>query len=324
MSSRREHLRAICAAGAGLSLVGGCSTRRPLTKMTDTQLEGVKHVLNAREKHWVGDGFHVTTVFGPHILDPQLLSPFILMDYASPRSFSPTQRRRGVGQHPHRGFETVTLAIQGELSHRDSSGGGGNIYAGDVQWMTAGAGIVHEEFHSSSFSRSGGVLEMIQLWVNLPRDKKMSAPRYQAIRANDIPQSRTDSTFTRVIAGEFDGVSGPAETQSSLSVLDLAFLRAETRVLHFSPLSTTIVFCLRGKIMLQGERWIDEGNGALMTPSMSGALRVTASDSARVMVLNGEPLNEPVVAHGPFVMNEKAEIEQAILDYRSGRMGGIS
>lgn len=274
--------------------------------------------------HWVGNGFPVRSVFDYNGLGREL-SPFLLLDYAAPYSFPPGTERRGVGAHPHKGFETVTVAYQGELEHRDSSGGGGKIGAGDVQWMTAGKGIVHEEFHSQDFTRQGGPLQMVQLWVNLRARDKTAEPGYQTLLKSQIPSVElpADAGFVRVIAGEFDGRKGPAKTFTPMDLWDVG-LRAGASVKLPLPEGHTAAFLvLGGEVVPEGGQAAREGDLAVFSRTGSG-IALSAVSEARLLVLAGEPIAEPVVGHGPFVMNTREEIQQAFEDYQLGRMGGIA
>ena len=274
--------------------------------------------------HWVGDGFPVKNIFSYSDIAEEM-SPFLLMDYAGPADFPPTTRRLGVGQHPHRGFETVTLVYEGGVSHRDSSGGGGSIGPGDVQWMTAASGLIHEEYHSPAFAEKGGAFEMVQLWVNLPAKDKMAAPGYQGIAAARIPEAELPrgAGTVRVIAGEYaGGTVGPARTFTPMNVWDLR-LRAGHRVSFDLPAGhTTALFVLRGEIRLGDRLAVRAAELAVMERDDS-RLSFDVSEDATVLLLNGQPLDEPVVGHGPFVMNSQAEIIQAIKDFNSGRFGQI-
>ncbi len=277
----------------------------------------------ARERHWVGDGFRVSTIFAPHVVDAQVLSPFILMDHAAPRHFEPTTKPRGVGEHPHRGFETVTFAYQGEVAHRDSHGGGGTIGEGGVQWMTAASGVVHEEFHSQAFTQAGGMFEMVQLWVNLPAKKKMSSPRYQKLDGKSFPVVDLDGTPARLIAGTLGGKTGPAKTHTPITVFDLGFARDGTAKFQLDAGSTTLLLLLEGEGRVQNDQALSAGELAIFDRASTGAIHLTAKPGTRALVLNGQPLNEPVVAHGPFVMNTREEIQEAVADYRRGKMGRL-
>lgn len=271
--------------------------------------------------HWVGDGFPVRTLFSYDNLGKHI-SPFLLLDHAGPAEFSPTEQRRGVGQHPHRGFETVTIVYSGEVEHRDSTGAGGVIGPGDVQWMTAGAGIIHEEFHSEAFSRRGGSLEMVQLWVNLPARDKSAPAGYQSILASDIPNValKGQAGSLRLIAGEFAGQHGPARTFTPMDVLDIRLNSGATTTLDLHAGRNTALVVLRGTVQVNGQERVQTGQLALFERE-GEALSLQAEGDAIVLLLSGEPIDEPIVGHGPFVMNSEAEIHQAFVDFQSGRFG---
>ena len=274
-------------------------------------------------EHWVGDGFFVKTVFWPQ-MGAEMLSPFLLLDHAARRRFEASPWRRGVGEHPHRGFETVTFAYEGEVEHRDSAGGGGRIGPGDVQWMTAASGVVHEEKHSQAFSERGGDFEMVQLWVNLPASKKMSAPRYQPLLDREFPRLDLGPAEGRLVAGTLAGQTGPAKTHTPITTLDLRFHEAGTAELELPPGWTTLVFPLEGDVTAGPAREpIPERHFGAFDREDDGPVQLHAPDGARALVLAGEPLNEPVVAYGPFVMNTREEIAQAFRDYQSGKMGHL-
>jgi len=270
--------------------------------------------------HWVGDGFPVRSLFSYDGLGRQL-SPFLLLDYAGPAQFAPAAKPRGVGEHPHRGFETVTIVYQGEVAHRDSAGNAGLIGPGDVQWMTAASGILHEEFHSPSFTRSGGALEMAQLWVNLPAQHKMSPPRYQTILSADIPGiDLADGGKVRVIAGKFGAAIGPAHTFSPMNVWDVRVHAGRSITLQLEAEHTAAIAVLRGSVAVNGSR--PAGNAELVVLDRAGdEVRIEAASDSVLLVLSGEPIAEPVVGYGPFVMNSAAEIETAMDDFRRGRFG---
>ena len=274
--------------------------------------------------HWVGDGFPVRTVFSFDTLGYRV-SPFLLLDYAGPADFAPADKPRGVDQHPHRGFETVTIVYQGELEHRDSAGNHGRIGPGDVQWMTAASGVVHEEKHSPEFTRRGGTLEMAQLWVNLPARFKMGPPAYQSILDHHIPAVALpdDAGTVRVIAGDFQGAKGPAQTFTPINLWDLR-LPAWRRVeLALPPGFTAALFVLRGEVVLADSERAAATDLALLTRE-GERLRLETREDATLLLLNGEPIDEPVAAHGPFVMNSSAELTQAIEDYHNGRLGRLA
>ncbi|EJF73393.1 hypothetical protein A462_03394 [Pseudomonas sp. Ag1] len=271
--------------------------------------------------HWVGDGFPVRTLFSYDTMGKQI-SPFLLLDHAGPAAFTPTEQRRGVGQHPHRGFETVTIVYKGEVEHRDSTGAGGTIGPGDVQWMTAARGIIHEEFHSEAFARSGGALEMVQLWVNLPARDKMTDAGYQTILDGDIPTLplADNAGSLRLIAGEFDGVKGPARTFTPIDVWDMRLKAGRSVTLDLHAGCNTALVVLRGTVRINGTEVAREGQLALFERDGT-QLRLESSDDAMVLLLSGEPIDEPIVGHGPFVMNTEQEIHQAFADYQSGQFG---
>jgi len=285
-------------------------------------------VYSAPPRHWVGDGFPVRSLFsyqshGKH------LSPFLLLDHAGPAQFEPAAAPRGVDVHPHRGFETVTIVYQGEVDHRDSTGAGGHIGPGDVQWMTAASGILHKEFHSEAFTRRGGTLEMVQLWVNLPARDKMASPGYQTILDKDIPSVDLPDGAgrVRVIAGEFDGkegkVRGPARTFTPIDVWDIrlnqnGIARFDTRAGH-----TLALVVLHGAVLVNGSEIVRSGQ-LVHLDRAGGGVELEANGEATVLWLAGEPIAEPIVGYGPFVMNSEAEIVKAIEDFNGGHFGELA
>lgn len=273
--------------------------------------------------HWVGDGFPVRTLFFYQDLGKQM-SPFLMLDYAGPADFPPTTDRKGVGSHPHRGFETVTIVYEGEVAHKDSTGQGGTIGPGDVQWMTAGSGILHEEFHSEDFAQSGGTLEMVQLWVNLPAKLKMTKPAYQAILNKQIPtiELKNDAGQARIIAGEFDGHEGPAHTFTPMNVIDLKLKKGSTSIPVSEGWNTSLVV-LKGAVEA-GEGAIAKDAQMLMFSNQGQDIEVNVLEDSIALLLSGEPINEPIVGYGPFVMNTKEEIAQAMQDFNSGSFGSIA
>jgi redox-sensitive bicupin YhaK (pirin superfamily) len=281
-------------------------------------------VHSAPRQHWVGDGFPVRSLFS-YDSHGERLSPFLLLDYAGPAQFTSTTRPRGVGQHPHRGFETVTIVYQGEVEHRDSTGAGGRIGPGDVQWMTAASGILHQEFHSREFTRTGGTLEMVQLWVNLPAKDKMSEPRYQTLLNHDIPTVLLPENFgkVRVIAGEFDGHRGPASTFTPMDVWDVRLNQGHTTQFSLPEGRTLALIILHGTVLVNGTQVAQEAQMVLL--DRAGAqVSIEANTDATIVLLSGDPLDEPIVGYGPFVMNTQAEIEQAVEDFNSGRFGRMA
>jgi len=285
-----------------------------------------KRVLDTRSapgRHWVGDGFPVHGMFGYNGAGVAERSPFLLLDYAAPTTFSPNAGyRRGVGQHPHRGFETVTIVYDGEVEHRDSTGAGGVIGKGDVQWMTAGGGIIHEEFHSEAFSRTGGPFEMVQLWVNLPAKDKLTPAHYQGITDAQIPSIALpgEAGRVRVIAGQFGDVRGPAATYTPMNVWDLRLAAGQTVDLSQPEGWSTIVVVLDGTVLLNDTQVLRAAEMATLSTAGT-ALTVEANGDAKLLLLAGAPIDEPVVGYGPFVMNSQQQIAEAIDDFNSGKFG---
>ncbi len=291
--------------------------------MTTTDFKTVRGVFEPGSEHWVGDGFPVRNLFPSNGLVAQM-DPFLMLDYAGPVEFAATDTPKGVGEHPHRGFETVTIAYQGAVAHRDSSGSTGVIYPGDVQWMTAASGVVHEEMHEREFARKGGMFEMVQLWVNLPAAHKMSKPGYQAIESARIPVvAFGDGAQARVIAGELDGVRGAAQTFTPVNVFDVRMAAGASGEMALPAGHNASVVLLRGAIAVNGTEVDEEARLVLLSTEGSG-VRLEARKESLVLVLTGAPIDEPVASYGPFVMNTQAEIMQAINDYRAGRMGRLS
>ncbi|WP_349744636.1 pirin family protein [Roseateles cavernae] len=286
-------------------------------------LKQILGVYSAPRPHWVGNGFPVRSLFsyGSH---GESLSPFLLLDHAGPAHFGPSAEPRGVGEHPHRGFETVTIVYEGEVEHRDSTGAGGLIGPGDVQWMTAASGILHEEFHSEAFTRRGGNLEMVQLWVNLPARDKMGAPGYQTLLDAQIPSVALPDGAgrVRVIAGEFEGHRGPARTHTPINAWDLRLAQGGTARLSLPAGHTTALVALHGTVLVNGQQLLREAQW-LHLDRAGDALEIEANNDATLLLLGGEPINEPIVGQGPFVMNSQAEIDRATADFRSGQFGRI-
>jgi redox-sensitive bicupin YhaK (pirin superfamily) len=279
-------------------------------------IKKITGLYQAPGKHWVGNGFHVEGIFD-YQSNPDEFSPFLLLDFAQGKHFAPTTERRGVGKHPHRGFETVTIVYAGEAEHKDSQGNGGVIGPGDVQWMTAGSGIIHEEYHSEDFSKKGGLFEMVQLWVNLPRAHKMALPQYQHLTKKSIPTVPLEGGELRVIAGNYDKVAGPAQTFTPVNVWNVR-LDAQNAVELVVPQGhTTLALVVRGSIQHEEQKitpatlitFDREGNTITFT---------TGKEDAWLLVLTGERIAEPVVGHGPFVMNSAEEINQAMDDFQRG------
>ena len=285
----------------------------------------LQRILFVISQHWVGDGFPVRTLLAYGTGSDLMQSPFLLLDYAGPHPFAPTERRLGVGEHPHRGFETVTIVYSGEVTHRDSSGAGGTIGAGDVQWMTAGSGVVHEEFHSRNFAQNGGVFEVVQLWVNLPAKAKMTSPRYQALTADSIANVSlaNEQGTVRVIAGEFQGAHGAALTHTWMQVWDVRLNQGADWQVQVPNGDSFIVLVLAGEVQVDDQSILRSAQTGIF--SLAGEqVRLRSLSDSKLLILSGQPINEPIVGHGPFVMNTSSEIQQAIQDYRQGKMGKLA
>jgi redox-sensitive bicupin YhaK (pirin superfamily) len=275
-------------------------------------------------QHWVGDGFPVRSLFS-YNSQGQAISPFLLLDYAGPHNFDPSAQPRGVGQHPHRGFETVTIVYDGEVAHRDSTGQGGVIGPGDVQWMTAAGGILHEEFHSPAFSKTGGPFRMVQLWVNLPSKDKMATPGYQSILSDDIPSIGLPDYAgkVRVIAGEFGGEKGPARTFTPVNMWDMRLNGDASIELDLPEGHNAAIVVLTGHVTVGGTQTAGEAEVVLLGPDGAGTT-IDADGDSMLLILTGEPIDEPIVGYGPFVMNSEADIRQAVDDYNKGEFGKIA
>jgi len=294
--------------------------------MTTTKIsvKSVSEIVKAPARHWVGDGFHVHSMFS-YDDSPDLLSPFLLLDYIAAEEFKPSEgERRGVGEHPHRGFETVTILHQGEVEHRDSAGHAGKIGPGDVQWITAASGIVHEEKHSAAFTKKGGVLEWAQLWVNLPAKHKMSKPKYQDLTKERIPVAPlpNGAGTVRVIAGSFEEKQGPAFTFTPIQLWDVALKAGKAVDFKLEDGHTVALLCFDGQLTLNAKKKLGRSELALFS-RQGETITIAAEKDSKILLMSGEPIAEPVVGYGPFVMNSHAEIGQAIQDYQSGKMGTL-
>ena len=288
--------------------------------MKKREIEGI---YQAPPLHWVGNGFHVAGYFSQIPEAMRRLDPFLMLDYQPAEHYSPTWQRRGVGPHPHRGFETVTIAFQGSVAHHDSTGAGGVIGPGDVQWMTAASGILHKEYHEESFARAGGMFHVAQLWVNLPRAHKMDPPAYQPILASQVGLARLpqDGGEVRVIAGQFGGVRGPARTFTPIDILDVQLHAGFSVELPFPPSQTTALLVMEGEVQVND---LPAGmDDFVLFGQVGEGITVQAGTAARLLVLNGEPIREPIAPYGPFVMNTQEEIRQAFADFHSGRFGHL-
>lgn len=285
----------------------------------------IRKIYNAPAKHWVGNGFYVSPLFS-HMGEDKQTSPFLMFDYAMPHTFAPNSGApRGVGAHPHSGFETVTIAYQGEVAHRDSTGSGGVIGEGDVQWMTAGAGIVHEEFHAESFGKRGGEFEMAQLWVNLPAKDKKTPARYQHLAKENITvvPLADDAGHARIIAGRFGNTDGAAETFTELNVWDIVLNSGAGADLDVPASHNLMLVVLRGEVRINGSQSVQASQMATFERE-SGSVKVEAvGGEAKILLLSGVPIDEPVVGYGPFVMNTEAEIAEVMNEFRSGKFGAV-
>ena len=288
-----------------------------------TKEKKIIKIVLPREKHWVGDGFYVSSIFSMHSEENKHISPFLLLDHAAPTYFPPTDKKLGVGEHPHRGFETVTMAIKGEVEHRDSSGGGGKISTGGVQWMTAGSGVVHDEFHSRDFAEKGGEFEMVQLWVNLPAKNKMTKPRYQSLDKKDFPIVRLQdgTTKLKIIAGNYGGLSSPTETFTKINIYEVEGHQNSEVKLNFDDGTNTLILQLAGSSII-GDQHLDKGYLGIF--SRSGvSINLKTTEDSKILILNGEPIEEPLEAYGPFVMNTREELMVAFRDFQEGNMGSL-
>lgn len=285
-------------------------------------MKTITATFSAPKGHWVGDGFPVRSLFSYHNMDPLLISPFLLLDYAGPIEFTPHSQPRGVGAHPHRGFETVTLVYDGEVTHKDSTGGGGTISSGDVQWMTAGDGILHQEYHSDAFTKTGGRFEMVQLWVNLPAKDKSTPAHYQAITASEIPSISlpNQAGCLRVIAGYFDQVAGPAKTYTPINMWDIQLASQASCILDVPEYHTCLLVVLSGTVLVNDNKIVRDAELVLFD-RLGTQLQLEANNDAKLLVLTGEPINEPVIGYGPFVMNSMEQIQESIHAFNQNKMG---
>ncbi len=287
--------------------------------------KSIEKIINPPQPHFVGDGFRVHN-FIPSVYPMQMkrMDPFIMFDYNSKHFFPPTDKPRGVGVHPHRGFETVTIAFKGKISHHDSSGGGGTIGQGDVQWMTAGSGILHKEYHEKTFSQKGGDFQMVQLWINLPSSQKMTVPKYQSIKHDDIPIYKLNKNQgkIKVIAGQYKDLKGIAETFSPIHLLNVE-LKSNAEIDFNLPENyNTALLVIDGEIKIENQ--LISTNHLVLFENNGELFDVEASTDCKILILSGKPLNEPIAAQGPFVMNTKREIEEAIRDFTEGKFGHLN
>ncbi|WP_413532848.1 pirin family protein [Empedobacter brevis] len=285
--------------------------------------KNIEVIIAPREPHFVGDGFRVHNFIpsGYH-LDMKRMDPFIMLDYSSKFNFPPTDKPKGVGVHPHRGFETVTISYEGSVSHQDSSGGGGTIHQGDVQWMTAASGVLHKEYHAEEFYKKGGIFQMVQLWVNLPSKDKMSSPKYQAIEHNSIPIVEVENGFVEVIAGEYNQTKGAASTFSPIHMLNAKLNEGGKANFSFPANYNTFLLVIEGEIKVN-EQEIVPTDHLLLFENEGEDFTIEATEKSVVLILSGEPLNEPIASYGPFVMNTQEEIRQAFEDFNNGKFGTL-
>lgn len=283
----------------------------------------VEMVASPREPHYVGDGFRVHNFIPSGFrLDMERMDPIIMMDYNSKFYFSPSEKPRGVGVHPHRGFETVTIAYKGKVEHHDSSGGGGVISEGDVQWMTAASGVLHKEFHEKEWSKKGGDFQMVQLWVNLPAKDKMSTPKYQAIKNDSIPRYHVENNGgeIEIIAGEYKGIKGAATTFTPMNMLNLKLKSNAEASFSFPSNFNTAMLVIEGSIQVNDKDVAPTDHFILMSNDGED-FTIKATDDAIVLLLSAAPIGEPIAAHGPFVMNTRQELMEAFNDFNTGKFG---
>lgn len=285
--------------------------------------KNIEIVIAPREPHFVGDGFRVHNFIpsGYH-LDMKRMDPFIMLDYNSKFNFPATDKPKGVGVHPHRGFETVTIAYQGSVSHHDSAGGGGTIHQGDVQWMTAASGVLHKEYHAEEFYKQGGIFQMVQLWVNLPAKDKMSTPKYQAISHKDIPTVDVENGFVEVIAGEYNQAKGAASTFSPVNMLNAKLNEGGKANFSFPANYNTVLLVIDGEVKVNNQEIVPTDHLLLFT-NEGEDFSIEATKNSVVLILSGEPLNEPIASYGPFVMNTQEQIREAFDDYNNGKFGTL-
>ena len=282
----------------------------------------IEKIVSPRPAHFVGDGFRVHNFIpGTPGMDMKRMDPFIMLDYNSKFHFNGSEIPRGVGVHPHRGFETVTIAYQGKVEHHDSAGGGGVIDEGDVQWMTAAKGVLHKEYHEREWSKKGGIFQMVQLWVNLPAKDKMSNPKYQAIKNSEIQKvDLAENGLIEIIAGEYNGEKGSASTFSPINLLNAKLKKGGKAIFTFPSNFNTAILVIEGDVTVNGNEKVATNHLALFK-NEGEEFTIEASDDAVILILSGEPLNEPIFSHGPFVMNTREEIIQAFEDFNTGKFG---
>ncbi len=300
------------------------NTKHPEAKLNSNQ------IIKSQGRHWVGDGFYVHSMISPDSPHKNHLTPLLLLDYAEASKFPSNKNKtpKGVGSHPHCGFETVTLAYQGEVEHKDSSGGGGVIKAGDVQWMTAGKGIIHSEYHSHDFSQKGGTFEMIQLWINLPSKSKKVEPRYQNLKRQSFPRfplkaldSQENIGEVRVIAGTVEDQQGPAKTFTPIHLFELEFHKEGNVQIPLTTGYNSVIFNLNSSIKVS--ETLVEPRSLVYFERKTNLITLMGKANSRVLIFEGEPIDEPIAWRGPFVMNTQEELQQAYADFQAGKMGTL-
>ena len=287
----------------------------------------IERILPPIEPNWVGNGFRMHNFFPSGYRISRMMSPFFLMDYNSKIELSPSDEPRGVGAHPHKGFETVTVVYHGKIAHEDSKGNKGVVGPGGIQWMTAGGGLLHKEFHEESFQKSGGTFQMVQLWVNLPAKFKHVEPSYQDITHEDKGVFTTDDGAVKIflIAGEYQGVKGPARTYSRINLFDIIMKKGSSHHLTLPPLSNTGLLLVEGKVELNDGEVQEKDHFALFKPTEdSEAIKIKALEDSRLLLLDGDPINEPVAQYGPFLMNTHEELQEAIQEFQAGKYGVLN
>jgi len=294
------------------------------TQAKKKQMKKVEKIVAPPPRHWVGDGFNVSGFFPHGPMSAERMSPFFLLDYNAKMNFAPREEPYGVGPHPHRGFETVTIAYKGKVAHHDSRGGGGVIGEGDVQWMTAGGGLLHKEYYEQEFSRAGGEFQMVQLWVNLPAKDKMTEPKYQAIANGEMGRVKLpNGGEVEIIAGEFGGMKGPATTFTPVHLINLKPKAGETIELEFPAEFTTAILAIEGSAKINDAEKLPTDHLALFERD-GESFKIEALEDSILLLMSGEPLNEPIAQYGPFLMNTQIELAEAIEDYRAGKFGYLA
>ena len=288
-------------------------------------IKAIEAVYPPGPAHFVGDGFRVHNFIpSRHGLDMHRMTPFIMMDYGAKFHFPPSDSLKGVGVHPHRGFETVTIAYKGRVAHHDSAGGGGIIGEGDVQWMTAASGVLHKEYHEESFSKTGGDFQMVQLWVNLPAKDKMSAPKYQAIENASIPKVPVENGYVEVIAGEFQGTKGKASTFTPVHLFNAHLQSGAKAEFSFPAAYNTCLIVVEGEIRINDADELVPVDHFVLFENEGETIHIEATEHSKILILSGEPIREPIASHGPFVMNTRQEIMQAFHDFEAGKFGTLN